>query len=634
MKQNKGERPRAGRFVAPAGAMVLGLAGVIAACGPGGASPTGPGANAPKALEKIAPERHKRLRAHLGLWDDNGSCPEVAPGIIYRKIEGIDRCPVVMGGDDITRQLNDAWGTNVLAALFESDQWPTSFDSIITQAGSKNSTLVRHAVLLGEGGQMPQASEHDLRFVVTWGDNKFEDVQLFFSARPPSSKSGQPAVLEVIAFDKSKTALNFYHYDGANKDSAAKTWIWTGDSNYAHDPRTSGKGCFTCHLDGGLNMKELTVPWNNWNSNFASIDPSLLPPSDPPDPIVAQLLSANELKGAYDFEPIVRGMNTRITNFHITGPTTTSTVIKDDLKWMFPRLFGTSTINLASSDTKASDTGAIQHLPNDFFVFDTAFRDPAGINLSYGPEKLDTTQPGNLNITLARSDYNAFVTKFGVQMVDRNDAGTITYQQPGGTFFPFFVPTPPFEDAAAITSMITQKIISPKFAAAVLMVDLQNPIFSEPRKSLLQYVDKMDGGLYQRDQSDVPRRFMAAVSSVAQGQPACSPNDVSRCTPEQQLVRWWNVPDAEWKTTFQNAINQYLATIKTRIATPQGAEDYLKLMIARGDQFAHNPVVCHLDEFPLLLPTTNLDQDLRRRSLQMNFDGTIGPKDSYSGCAQ
>jgi len=97
-------------------------------------------------------------------------------------------------------------------------------------------------------------------------------------------------------------------------------------------------------------------------------------------------------------------------------------------------------------------------------------------------------------------------------------------------------------------------------------------------------------------------------------------------------VHWWSVPDAEWKTTFQNTINQYLATVKARLATPQGAEDYLKLMIARGDQFGHNPVVCHLDEFPLLLPTTNLDQSLRQQSWQMNFDGTIGPKAAYPEC--
>jgi hypothetical protein len=79
-------------------------------------------------------------------------------------------------------------------------------------------------------------------------------------------------------------------------------------------------------------------------------------------------------------------------------------------------------------------------------------------------------------------------------------------------------------------------------------------------------------------------------------------------------------------------IEKYLTAVKTRFATPQGAEDYLKLMIARGDQFAHNPVVCNLDEFPLLLPETSLDQDLRKQSWQMQMDGTIAPKVAYTGC--
>jgi len=533
MKQNKGNRPRASGFVTPAAAMALGLAGVIAACG-GGASQTGPGANAPKVLAKIAPERHKRLRAHLGLWG-NGSnrCDEVVEGVIYRKIEGIDQCPQMMSEEETTREFGDPWGKNVLVALQKSDRWPKDFDSIVTQAGSNNPILVRNAVLLGEGSQMPQAQEHDLRFIVTWGDIKFQDVPLFFSARPPSKK-GDPKVLEVIGFDKNKTRLNFYHYEGANPDSPTKTWMWAGDSHYAHGTPAEGKGCFTCHLDGGLNMKELTVPWNNWNSFFAPVDHSLIPPSDPPDLLVTQLLSKEELKGAYDFEPIVRAMNTTITNQRIAERVVTGLVFNNNLKEFLPRLFGTSTINLASSDTKASDTKAIQHLPNDFLLFDTALRDPQGINLSYGGGPLNTDHPGDLNFTLARSDYNAFVTKFDVRMVDRDDANNITYQQPGGTFFPFFVPTPPFEDAVGIRAMITKGIISPKFAAAVLMVDLQNPIFSEPRKSLLQYVDRLgsDDAAFHLDQKDVPRNFMAIVTSVAQGQPACPPNDVSRCTPE------------------------------------------------------------------------------------------------------
>jgi hypothetical protein len=636
MNPNEVERPRAAGFVAPAGALALGLAAVIAACSSGSPpqSQTPPDASAPKAAAQIAPERPKRLHAHRGHRRvlENERCPEVTVGQIYRQIDGIDICPQLMSASDLAKEFNDPWGKNVLTKLVGTADLPTDFDSIVNTATRLNSDLQRHATLLGEGGQMSKAPDHGLRFVITWGDADFKSAQLFFSARPPAG-GGQPRVLEVIGFDSKKQKLNFFHYEGSSLESTAKAWIWAGDSSHAQDPNAGGKGCFTCHLDGGLNMKELTFPWNNWQSAVATIDPALLGSNDP---LVTQHLLKDELRGADKFEPIVRATNTTITTNWVKDNSQNNNISKAALKAVLARLFGTSTINMASSGVSGSGTEDLSSLPNDFFLFDTALRDPQGINLAYTKNAQDLSSPGDLQIGISRAAYNAFLTKYNVEMADPENK----YEQPGGTFFPFFVPTPPYEDAVAIRAMIQQKIVSSKFAAAALMVDLQNPIFSEVRKSLLAHVDKMSEGHFVLDQNDFPRRFMELVTLASLGQPQCKQAgtagvqgiNLDSCTAEQQLVYWWSRPDATWKDDFKSRIQTYVDVVKGLAGKPDGAEQYLKLMIARGDQFSHNPVVCNLDEFSLLLPTTSLDQGLRQQSWQMKLDGTIAQKAAYNGC--
>jgi hypothetical protein len=64
-------------------------------------------------------------------------------------------------------------------------------------------------------------------------------------------------------------------------------------------------------------------------------------------------------------------------------------------------------------------------------------------------------------------------------------------------------------------------------------------------------------------------------------------------------------------------VRSYLAAIRDRVATQAGFDDFVRLAQSRRDRFALSP----LDEFPLLLPKTNLAP----ADLHMNADATVTP---------
>lgn len=619
MIESQKDRSAARRFAGLAVAALLGVSGVLAAC----KSKEVP---SPKAQEKaeepkvqapaaqaFAASADTRPRRHghrpLALSSSaKGNCPDVVPGKLYRRFTGIDDCPVAMSPIEISN-LNDPWAQRVLVPKAGGPDWPKDFDTIVNAARDALTNFKRTSYMLGEGSQIPvsewpREQDRDLRFILTWGEDP-NAPSVFFSARPPHPPSAE--TLEVIAVDSKTKRLNFYHFVGAREDSNLSTWVFAGDSSLARDPKTIGKECFACHLNGGLNMKELTSPWNNWGSVKAPISPDVVPPA------VASSELFKDMGDAYDFEDVVEKENGALTVDWVASNVFDSAKIAHRLPELLRRLIVTTTINLASTEAKSAGQDAVAKLPPDFFLFDSALRDPS-IGLTYDMPAL----------AVGRGDYDAFLTANDVRMVNKDRKGQVNFNHPGATFFAFFVPTPAFEDKAAIQTLIARKVISPKFAAAVLMVDFQNPVFSPGRAGLMKYADQLGNGA--ADGSTIPKQFAALVDAAAKGQPKCEPARLAQCSAEQQFLYYWGQPDATWKTVVQARITEYLKAIQGRLATRPGAHDLLKLMISRGVQFSNYPLVCNLHEFDLLLPQTNLGSIF----VQMNADGSISPQPAYA----
>lgn len=536
-------------------------------------------------------------------------CPAVQAGQLYRFIAGADSCLTPMSSDNIAK-LNDPWAVNVLRKNAGGQGlWPSSVTDIVDAVQKSSPGYIQASYMVGEGSQIPASvtpvsSNRNLRYLVTWEDSS--GPVIFLSARVPGTQGGTPpAFLQVISFDPVKQLFNYYQYVGnadvnAPASDGTQTWTWAGDSNWAYAPQTATQGCFQCHLNGGLNMKERTAPWNNWNSSAATILPNNLPSEVRQDPLY------RNGKSAAQFETVFESQMFNLTSNWIKANVRNKNV--SNIPALLRRLTQNTTINFASSQVQNLGNSPINGLPNDLFLFHSVLRDVLELNY---------TLP---NVSLERSTYNAFLKNNQVQLV--NTDRDPDYSQPGATFFSAFVPVPAYEDVKAIEQLLDQGVISQKFATAVLMVDFPNPVFSPTRASLQQYAAQLSSG--KANSEDIPSRFANLVTRAAASQPPCDPAAVTQCTAEQQFLFYWR--DPQWKQTAEKQITQYLAAVQQQTATPAGQNDVMKLIISRGVQFQNYWPICSLDEFSLLLPKTSLDQVF----VQMTPQATLVNQAAYS----
>ena len=575
--------------------VALGVILIIAAVCLAGEPPDQPWRRARRLRAGQLAVRGQVLAAAAGDVNGTNGCAGVAPLQLYRFIEGADTCPQPMSTPDIAK-LQDPFAVQVLRkGIGDAALWPTSVEQIVSLIAA-NPTFKANQLnyMLGEGSQIgttvaSRDASRNLRYVITWGANSTPSI--FLSALPTGTHPGKPApFLQVIGYDQARKVFNYYQFIG--------TWAWAGDSTGSRDPRTAGQGCFTCHINGALNMKERATPWNNWSSPRASIVAANIPATVASDPLYTSLAGADELEISFN------GLQSQYTQALVASFIVNGAI--SNVPALLKRLITTTTVNLGSSQSKPGDSTAVA-VPPDFFLNQDALTMPQ-IGISYNI-------PASLAI--ARDQHDAFVRQHGFELV-QSDA-VPGYRQPGTTYFDFFVPLPAFEDMVAIREMVNQKVITPNFAAAVLMVDFQNPVFSARRSSLMSYAQQITTGRTvssMPDPRDVPSQFTALVTAAAKGQPPCNSAQLAQCTPEQQFLYY--AGQSDWKQRAANQINPYLAAVGKRILTPQGADDYMRLSVSRQAQFASDPGVCPLNEFSLLLPQTT-------QCRLMNVDGTSDP---------
>lgn len=538
-------------------------------------------------------------------------CADVKPYTAYRFVAGVDGCPQPLSASALA-ELHDPFAVNVLQkGGGQPNLWPSSVEQIVGLVSTVPGFAANQkSYLLGEGSQITASvvsrdASRDLRYVVSWGANSSPSV--FLSAAPTGTHPGRPAsFLQVIGYDQTKNVFNYYQYvsdeDVLGSGGTTRTWSWAGNSTASRGQQSAGQGCFGCHINGALNMKELVTPWNNWNSPRAAISAGNVPAALAQDPLFAGLSGADVLQNNF------QGLQSRYTQGLVASSVKNGTV--SNVPALLKRLIETTTINFQSSFSKPVDTTDVQ-VPADFFIFHSALTMPQ-INLAFAV-------PPTLKI--GRSTNDAFVSQHKFSLEQR-DAQPF-YQQPGSNFFAFFVPVPAFEDMVAIRELINQKVIDANFAASVLLVDFPNPVFSAQRSALMKYAAQITTAQVlvsgSANAQGVPAQFLALVTAAAKGQPPCDPAGLARCTPEQQFLYF--AGQGDWQQRALGQINPYFAAIDQRIGTDGGAGDYLTMSVSRQKQFRTVPGVGNFDEFSLLLPSNDL---VFSKCKRMNVDGTIG----------
>src|SRR6185436_8896849 len=148
-------------------------------------------------------------------------------------------------------------------------------------------------------------------------------------------------------------------------------------------------------------------------------------------------------------------------------------VIRRPARFM-EQILGTPTVNLITSHTEsgaaAGGAGTVD-LPQTFFVSSRALTEL--LNLQAPPQ-----------FEVAAQLYAANLRAFGFALRDQN-AG---FEQPGDTHFAFLVPERALEDDVVLEQALASGLLTPRLAAALLMVDFPNPLWSRRREALLAHV--------------------------------------------------------------------------------------------------------------------------------------------------
>ncbi|MFH8804590.1 hypothetical protein ACH4F6_34355 [Streptomyces sp. NPDC017936] len=490
------------------------------------------------------------------------------PGRLYRRISGRDDRARPVSDEELAL-LKDP----MAAGFFRVGTFPTTVQDLLSRLPA-TAAASRKVYLVSEAGQIPPEAlgERDMRFAIT---TAVAGGQADLLVSTQAGGDPEEGFLQVAAWDPEARVFNFYA-------RFASSWVWAGNSWDALEPDSRGRGCFDSHVNGSAVMKELRIPWINWQSERATIR---LAEDDPlrHDQLFQQVIGAQQL------ELTVRSLITRWTAARLAAVTANGVVDHPDR--LLRHLFTSTAVNLTSTDRQSSNITADSPdltLPTGFWLNQDVLFDDLRLATQAAPPRAPAAR------------YLAGLTRFGFRLEEKSSG----FSQPGDTFFAFVVPEAAHEDNEVIRQMVRQGLVPARFAACALMVDFPNPVFSSARSHLMRYVPTTPTKAVE-----LCDKVARAVLTAARTLPADSP--------EGRFAAHWQVPDDAWRSVFGQRVDTYLREVSRQIQTESGFDGYVRLAESRRRQFR----LMKLNEFELTLPVTHLPPDAP--PLAMREDATV-----------
>ena len=512
--------------------------------------------------------------------------PTLDAGGLYRFIVGRDSIPHDLRGGATPPPLGDPFARLI---LLNAAPAPVTVRTLLDRLDSLNADprglTHQDFFVIADGGQIPWSDETDalqrnFRFVVVRRGSAASQPDLFVSASTDLDSSS--AFLQVIGWDDVAGAFQFYE----RRDEA---WVWAGSSWDALSDDARGHGPFDSHVNGALNMKELKAPWIHWHSQAAAIPDAALAPNDP---LRVEAIWTRRAQ-AENLELLVRASVRRWTEARLDRLTAGGSIT--NLRSALRQVLDTSTVNLVSSAVSRNALNQAREitLPITFF-FDA--------DALVGVLELE---PAVTRPVVPASVYNEMLETFEVEITD----GRISLR--GDTHFVFLVPEPAFEDVLLLQMLLDRKVLSRKLAAAMLMLDFENAVFSRRRRSLLRYVPEQ---ATPGNPATFDSEFVTAIThSPEVGRPG---------TPEYELLANWNLPDSTWESEYARRIEAFMRSVSARSATATDFTPIFLLAESRRREFRKRP----LAEFRLTTPKTNIAEDAEL--LEFAPDGNVRPKNT------
>ncbi|WP_416666010.1 hypothetical protein [Egbenema bharatensis] len=347
----------------------------------------------------------------------------------------------------------------------------------------------RRAVLTYAGRNGTEQLDANVMLSVAFNSNEFPDQQ----------------DIEAWGWDSQRGRYNYYKLD--RRGTGSLSWKFRGSSDNAAQLTVAQRRgtCMQCHINGAPVMKELLRPWNNWHSldfqvpylQASAVTPWLVA-QDPKLDGRPDGATNSRLDGAENLERLVAAS---IKNFNQTrvsqnlqlddsqNPVTDEegfqTVI--DGKTLLKPLFATTEFNLISADRILSGLHPLPaittdgptenvKIPNSFFLNANLISGHRG--LGYRGLGISDGQTFTGITELTPDEYKDLIIQSEVKLGGRT----------GDAVFAWLVPEPSHIDNDWVDRLMRQGIVTPEFVAAVMAIDLENPVLSEQRQQLLDLI--------------------------------------------------------------------------------------------------------------------------------------------------
>ncbi len=424
-------------------------------------------------------------------------------------------------------------------------------------------------------------------------------LSVFFSS---DNFSDTPDAIEAWGWDNHRGRYNYYRMDDSGTPSLQQTWKFRGSSVSADllGPLERRGTCMQCHVNGAPIMKELALPWNNWHSSkFLA---SYLRDDWP----VGTTERLQGLKEAEDLEtqfiiPAVEQFNTRRINAALRRRDDTGDIQLDNNgdstilegRRLLRHLFTTTEVNLISAEQlsgmhplgpgQPGRPSSAVAIPHTFFLNANLLADALEIREARTFQAMSRVES---------REYRRLVSESGVRIDGR----------PGDANFAWFVPEPGNIDNSMVVKLLERKIVSPAFVASVLAIDLENPVFSQRRASLLRFVPNS----FDFDPTPPPGAAPhpdRLTTMVIEQLRAANPSPGSA---EAEFLAFLQDPDPVAR--LQERVQQYRERVKLRLENQATRQDELRRLygqaIATRQLMKRDRVLGALDEtgnrlFPL-----------------------------------
>lgn len=264
-------------------------------------------------------------------------------------------------------------------------------------------------------------------------------------------------LIELIAWDEVKSLFNFYELISTGKGAQ---WFYRGDSadiladnallylNPQGPKFGSTLRCSGCHISGGPIMKEMATPHNDW---WTSTRPLVFTPNKLSSEIATW---TQKIGDASELSQLVKAGIARLEQ----SPQYQTAKQKFSLQATLRPLFCETEINLESDLAPLNKIQTTVQIPSASLVSPFLARG---------------------SVQIASAAYQQILDFAGMQFPE-------THQKDAD--HGWLVPVKGESDLIAIQSLIKNGIITEEFAADVLAVDFENPLFSSKRCGLLKMI--------------------------------------------------------------------------------------------------------------------------------------------------